>query len=233
MNRYFKFKRFTVFQGDTGHKVGTDSVLLGAWADCSGARRILDIGTGTGILALMMAQRYPDSEIFAIDIDPQVLEYAKLNFANSPWAGRIVAVQGDFRRYEFDRKFDCIVVNPPYFHNALKPDRQDRLIARHNETLSFEDLARKIKQITLPEAKINVVVSAASAGLLQNSFEYEYLFCNRRTEVFTSENKPARLVLFKFLTKITQCIRDNLYLRRGNRYTDEYRQLTSDFYLFF
>ncbi len=214
-------------------KVGTDSVILGAWADCNGASRILDVGTGTGILALMIAQRYPGAEITAIEIDRDSFEQARSNFAASPWKDRLMAVQGDFRTYMFDSKFDCIIANPPYFADSLKSRNEQLNIARHDTALDFEALAAGIKKWLKPDGRANIVISADNAGRLEMAFSFEYLFCAQKVYVYTSEKNKPKLVLFKFLTKITPCKTDNFYIRRADRYTDEYKLLTKDFYLNF
>ena len=122
-NPYFQFKQFTVWHDQCAMKVGTDGVLLGAWASVERARRILDIGTGTGLVALMLAQRsLPDAKIVALEIDEAAAGQARENVARSPWQERIEVVQADFKKYRSSDKFDVIVSNPPYL--VLKPDKK-------------------------------------------------------------------------------------------------------------
>ena len=136
-NPYFSFKQFTVYHDRCAMKVGTDGVLLGAWTDVSGARDILDIGTGTGLIALMLAQR-SEAHIVAVDIDEDAVKQAKENVEKSPWPGRIEVERHDICCFNSDIRYDVIVSNPPYFFNSLKcPDGQ-RNIARHTVGLNFE-----------------------------------------------------------------------------------------------
>ena len=118
-NAFFQFRQFTVYQDQCAMKVGTDGVLLGAWARLLATEgRVLDIGTGTGLLALMMAQRYPHASVTAVDIDDQAVIQAQQNISRSPFAERITISQGDIREWE-DQPFDAIVANPPYFVDSL------------------------------------------------------------------------------------------------------------------
>src|SRR5574344_2567439 len=129
-NSYFRFKQFSVFQERCAMKVGTDGVLLGAWAKVDAANRILDIGTGTGLVALMLAQR-STAMITAVEIDEEAAIQAEENFCQSPWANRFEVVNSDITSYETDALFDVIVSNPPYFVDSLQcPDGQ-RSLARH------------------------------------------------------------------------------------------------------
>ena len=137
-NDYFRFKHFTVWQQHCAMKVGTDGVLLGAWAD--GGQRILDIGTGTGLIALMMAQRFPAAEVTAVEIDEQAAMQACENVAASPFADRVNVIHDDILRYAdacAEGCFDAIVCNPPFFVNSLKNPDSKRALARHNDNLSF------------------------------------------------------------------------------------------------
>ena len=131
-NPYFQFKQFTVWHDKCAMKVGTDGVLLGAWTSVESAHRILDIGTGTGLVALMLVQRsLPDANIVALEIDEAAVGQARENIIRSPWKERVEVVQADFRKYRSSDKFDVIVSNPPYFVDSLEcPDRQ-RTAARH------------------------------------------------------------------------------------------------------
>src|ERR1700745_3451644 len=137
----FVFKKFTIFQRDSAHKVGTDAVLLGAWAQVEKARSILDIGTGTGIIALMMAQK-STAHIEAIDIEQSSYKQACENVKHSSWQERINVTQTSLQDYvkANDKKFDVIITNPPYFVDSYKAPDEERSHARHNDTLPFVDL---------------------------------------------------------------------------------------------
>lgn len=139
-NDYFQFKQFTIHQRRAAMKVGTDGVLLGSLAE--GGSRVLDIGTGTGIISLMMAQRYPDAQFTAVEIDDNAYLDAQENFAESPFADRISLVKGAFQEYAktCGKTFDCIVSNPPYFDESLENPDEGRTRARHTSSLPFRDL---------------------------------------------------------------------------------------------
>ena len=119
-NPYFQFKQFTVWHDRCAMKVGTDAVLLGSWIHVENAQRLLDVGCGCGLIALMAAQRCPEGKIVAIEIDPDAAQQAKENVQSSPWADRIQVIQEDFAKFTDENKFDVIFSNPPYFANSLK-----------------------------------------------------------------------------------------------------------------
>ena len=156
-NDYFQFKQFTIRQEKCAMKVGTDGVLLGAWADVTQARRLLDIGTGTGLIAIMAAQRNPELIIDAIEIDPAAFEQARENANNTPWRERIHIFQGKVQTFAPAYKYDTIVCNPPFFINSTKNPALNRTLARHCETLSHEDILQVSYHLLLPEGKLCVI----------------------------------------------------------------------------
>ena len=137
-NLCFEFKQFTVWHDKCAMKVGTDGVLLGAWANVESAKHILDVGTGTGLIALMLAQRTVQADVTAIEIDSMAAIQARENIAHSPWKNRITLFNCDFRYFHDDLKYDLIVSNPPYFVNALKCLDKQRNMARHTDLLYYE-----------------------------------------------------------------------------------------------
>lgn len=150
----FRFKRFTVRQDLCAMKVGMDGVMLGSWAQ--GGKRILDIGTGTGLIALMMAQRYPEADVVAIDIDEGAVEQAKVNVANSSFSARITIRKEAVQQHE--GVYDAIVCNPPYFSDSLKAPDQQRNIARHTDTLSYAELMQSAYRLLADEGELSVVI---------------------------------------------------------------------------
>lgn len=159
-NPYFQFKQFTVWHDKCAMKVGTDGVLLGAWTSVESAHRILDIGTGTGLVALMLAQRsLPDANIVALEIDEAAVGQARKILFVRP-KERVEVVQADFRKYRSSDKFDVIVSNPPYFVDSLEcPDRQ-RAAARHNDSLTYEDLLEGVSGLLTENGFFTVVIPA-------------------------------------------------------------------------
>lgn len=156
MSRPFRFKQFEILQEKTPMKVGTDGVLLGAWAD--GGRRILDVGVGTGVVALMMAQRFPDAEVVGIDICDEVIDEASCNVRLSPFRDRVTIERQDFREMACDAKYDAIVCNPPYFENSLKCPEKGRSMARHSDSLSLEELMRKSGEMLHDGHRLNLII---------------------------------------------------------------------------
>ena len=142
-NSFFQFKQFTIQQDQCAMKVGTDGVLLGAWVDLTNKKKCLDVGTGTGLIALMMAQRTAEAHITAVEVDEEAVVQARRNVLNSPWKDRVEMVHCNFLSFQPNQKFDSIVSNPPYFtNNLISPDKQ-RTLARHNNHMTYSELINK------------------------------------------------------------------------------------------
>jgi len=157
-NNYFTFKQFTIYQDKCSFKVGTDGVLLGACADVSGAKNILDIGTGTGLLALMLAQRCY-AEIVAIEPDRDSFEQASGNVRSGKWNDRIKVVNTDLQNYDPGTvKFDLIVSNPPYFTDSLKNPDPRKAASRHNDTLSSGEILRSVSRLLSDKGKLQIIL---------------------------------------------------------------------------
>ena len=157
---YFQFKQFTVWHDKCAMKVGTDGVLLGAWTPVKSSVRILDIGTGTGLVALMLAQRSTAS-ITALEIDEAAAAQATENINRSPWKNRIEVIQQDFKHYSSKNgisKFDTIVSNPPYFNASLKCSDEQRNKARHNDSLTYEELLAGVSGLLSQEGTFTIVI---------------------------------------------------------------------------
>lgn len=217
-------------------KVGTDGVLLGAWAAVEASdRRILDIGTGTGLIALMLAQRAPDARITALDIDPACAEQARANADASPWGGRIDVLQGAVQSFHPGLTFDLIVSNPPYYDASLLPADPGRAVARHDTRLGFDDLAAAAVRLLAPGGRFAVVLPAAEAArfLLRAS---QALWLIRRTDVRTTPRRGIRRALMEFSLHqpLMAPQRTELVIGDGGGgFTQQYRELTQDFYLKF
>ena len=217
-------------------KVGTDGVLLGAWARVEHCRHILDMGTGTGLVALMAAQR-SEAHIVAIDLDADAVAQATDNVAASPWKERIHVLEADARNLEFKIQnseflFDSILCNPPFFENALKcPDAQ-RTMARHTDTLTFDELARSAARLLAPEGELSVVIPHDRAHDMTVSCACQGLFATRQTIVVPVEGGKPKRILMAFTregaahTPATLCIQD-----KQRQHTPEYVRLVEDFYL--
>ena len=152
----FKFKQFEIHQDRCAMKVGTDGVLLGAWAP--GGKHILDVGSGTGLISLMMAQRFPEAQVLGIDMDGEACEEAAENVAASPFADRVEIECCRLQDYHSAESFDAIVSNPPFFLNSLKNPDSKRTMARHTDSLPFRDLFRGAKMLLSDDGVFSVIV---------------------------------------------------------------------------
>lgn len=230
---YFAFKQFTIHHDRCAMKVGTDAVLLGAWADISQAHRVLDIGTGTGIIALMLAQRC-EAEITAIDMDESAVVQAKENVRQSPWEARIEVIHQDIRNYSVDNPFDCIVSNPPYFVDNLKsPDRQ-RSLARHTDTLSYRELLRSVDALLSDNGKFSVILPSDALDVFWSTAMDFRLYPCRQMQVMTKSSSPVKRIMLELRREPVEYTMDRLILRdESGAFSDAYRELTRDFYLKF
>ena len=240
-NDFFRFKQFVVRQGGASMKVGVDSVLLGAWIDTNHVSRILDVGTGTGLLALMMAQRYPEALIDAVEIDKDACLQAVENVENSIWRNRIQVICTDFADYVEDctSRYDMIISNPPYFTASLKPQDKKRDIARHNDSLPHSLLLAGSAKLLSPAGVLAVVLPPAEALTFIGKALSCNLFVKRTLHVQTVPSKPVYRMLVELSPTPFQAIEINtenrICIEKADRtdYTDAYKQLTKDFYLNF
>lgn len=233
-NNYFRFKQFTIIQELSAMKVGVDGVILGAWVNLTGIQTVLDVGTGTGLLAMMIAQRSKTS-VTAIDIDEPSCREAEQNVNNSPWAGRIrvnhISYQEMARHDKL--KFDAIVSNPPYFVNSSRPEDTRRSNARHDVNLSFPEFISCSHQLLLPGGTISVILPADTAGFFVNTAREQGFYLNRITRIRHFPDKPFHRYLMEFSQRNTPVAESILTIDSGSGFTEEYRDLTRDFYLAF
>ncbi len=237
MSRDFSFKRFTVAQPRSAMKVGTDGVLLGAWAHLEPSqRRVLDVGTGTGLVALMAAQRTESwgAEIVGVEIDAPSAEDARDNFARSAWAARLSVVECPVQEFRPEEKFDHILSNPPYFVDSLTSPDEARTAARHTTSLSFEELARAAAQLLTAEGRLSLVLPYDAVADMTLAAARVGLFLVRREDVRTKESaEPKRSLLeYGFAPKPTERTTLTIHIAGGD-FSEEYRTLTRDFYLKF
>lgn len=217
-------------------KLGTDAVVLGAYVNPNLAKNILDIGTGTGILALMMAQK-SDAFIQAVEIDEVAALEAEFNFKQSKWLNRISLYSNsiqDFRREFPDVKFDFIITNPPYFvaGNQFEIEDEKRRTARHTNTLSFEELAKIMAQLLHENGIIAMVLPNQEAELFIQIAETYLLFPKEILQVYPKRSKPFNRLVMLFSKQKQNIIQQELVIyNEDNSYTETYYELTKDFYL--
>jgi len=215
-------------------KVGTDAVLLGAWCRVGSAKRILDIGTGSGVIALMLAQRsVADARIDAVEQSAADLAQAAENFRLSPWPDKISAIHGVIQEYQTKQPYDLIVCNPPYFTRSLLPPETRRQEARHDGRLRRPELMNAIARLLTPAGSASLILPSTEAPDFVNEAAILGLYPARVTQFHTRRTKPPERHLIEFrLTSSPSPQPDNLVLyEEGNNHTVAYRELTAEFYL--
>jgi len=212
-------------------KVGVDGVLLGAWADCGNVKYALDIGTGSGLIALMLAQR-SEAFIHAVDIDENACKQAEINFNNSPFRDRLSIERNDFRNYSSAVRYDLIVSNPPYFVDSLKSPDKNRSLARHNESLPLDILFKKSASLLSPQGKIALILPFDRWDGAHTIAVENQLFLCRKTLVSSLQNQPPKRVLSEYSFINQSPTETAFYIGKTKQdYGDEYRALTEEFYL--
>lgn len=229
-NPFFRFKQFTVWHDRCAMKVGTDGVLLGAWVSLDQARNVLDIGTGSGLIALMIAQRCL-AQITGIDIDADAIEQAGENASASPWGNRIRFYQADANSFQ-NGVYDTIVSNPPYFRERVHcPDGQ-RNAARHTESLTFENLLNAVVRLMSEGGNFSVILPMEAGERFITLAAERHLYLLRRTYVHTKPSVSPKRVLMTFVRTIQACDTAHLIIEESPRvYSPEYAKLVGDFYL--
>lgn len=231
----FKFREFEVRDELCAMKVGTDGVLIGAWAQFDDAKTILDVGTGSGLIALMAAQRNPQAQVVAVDIDHGAVAQARVNADNSPWSERIVTERVDVTQWNTEQRFDHIVSNPPYFVDALHcPDAQ-RNMARHTVTLDFEALVASACRLLNVDGRLSVILPTDGAASFRRA-AFEKLWLTRQCDIAIKDGEEPRRTMMEFrlcnTPQMPRCDRLTMHDRSGE-FGEEYRALTSAFYLNF
>lgn len=222
-------------------KVGTDGVLLGAWAlqseklkVKSGKNTFLDVGTGSGLIALMLAQRFDNAQVDAIDMDADAVGQATENFARSPWSDRLscrqIAVQDLAKE---DVRYDAIVSNPPYFVDSLKNPNLQRQTARHTDTLSYEELLASCEHLLTADGVLSLILPAESEQVVLDTAMSVDLYPIRLVHVYSKPGKPVKRILLELQKRNDQpCEESHFYIESATSpRSDEYTALTKDFYL--
>jgi tRNA1Val (adenine37-N6)-methyltransferase len=231
-NSWFQFQQFRVYQDRCAMKISTDAVLLGSLAAAAAPNRILDIGTGTGVIALMLAQRFPDAQITAVETDEDAAAQAGENFTDSPFTHRLTLVPCRIQYFSSETKFDLIVSNPPFFPDHLKSKDSKRNRALHTDELSFEELVAKTTQLLSASGTFWVILPPRQMQELELICEKAGLYLNRRIRVRDSIQKPVYREIAAFSTKKSVTPESKIVLKDENMaYTEAYSSLLSGFLL--
>lgn len=234
-NDYFAFKKFTVRQERCAMKVGTDGVLLGAWVDVGNAQRILDVGTGTGLIALMLAQR-SEALVTAIEIDEAAAGQAAENFRDSPWSQRLRCLQTSLQDFQLscDNKFDLIVCNPPFFRNGFRPENHLRGMARHETALTLHDLMQAAGRIIHDPGRLALIYPFDEQDRIASLARSFGMTRQRTTIVKPYAGKPPHRILTELGKQQhfgTSPDVLELWDTQNQTMTDAYAGLTRAFYL--
>ena len=230
--KVFRFKKFALFNDRSAMNVGTDGVLLGAWCPVDGARRILDVGTGCGVIALMATQRNSQSVIDAIDIDHDAIEEAELNFRNSPWSDRLTAIGGDFNNMDPEKRYDLIVSNPPYFTSGVLPTGDARITARHTGSLTYRQLFEGAARVMTEDGMLALITPTDAESDIIEAATFTSLPVRHLTRVIPVEGAEAKRTLRLLSRQELPYLEYSLTIAHSDgTFTDEYIGLTGAFYL--
>ena len=236
-NQTFVFKQFNIQQDKCAMKVGTDAVLLGAWVKTNVIKSILDIGTGTGIIAIMLAQK-SDAQIDAIDIELSAYEQAKENARFCKWNDRINVYHSSLQDYALNANhtYDLIVTNPPYFIHSSKSNEEERTHARHNDLLPFEELINCVVKMLDKKGRFCVILPNKEASIFRTIANTKGLHLSNLTRVHTKVNQDTeKRHLMQFEFESSSFSENSIVIEKDERheYTDEYKALTKDYYINF
>ena len=235
----FRCKQFTIEDDQCAMKVGTDSLMLGSWVEVNGAKHILDIGTGSGLLAIMLAQKADHiCQIEGIDIDRNAIKQAKVNASNSPWSQQLHFYQRSLQEYASNIKYELIVSNPPYFPENISANKIDSLTnrqrARQTLTLDHQSLLQHVVLMMAEQGQFYCVLPAQSAELFCKYAQQVGLYCVNMLWVLAKPNKTASRVLMAFsLQQASQKAQQIIIHTHDGNYSADYMALCQDFYLNF
>lgn len=229
----FQFKQFYVAHHACAHKVGTDGVLIAAWTEVENTSTILDIGSGSGLISLICAQRFPQAHVVGIEQDAAAFAQACENVQNSPFTARIKLEHGDFGSFRFRGMYDCIISNPPFFDGATSSGNTQRDKARATVGLSHQLLAQKSVELLHPSGTFSLILPKAEAKQFIRLAEKSGLFLQRRCKVYGTAKAEDKRWMMSFGHQSPATVsEESLILRKeDSSYTDAYKTLCAAFYL--
>lgn len=233
-NDYFQFKQFTIHQQHCAMKVGTDGTLLGAWAQTPSEQcRILDIGTGTGLIAMMMAQRFPQALVLGVDIDAGAVAQASENVMESPFSDRIEIRLSDVTQLTDSDGFDAIVCNPPFFVDSLTCPDDQRTAARHTVSLTYEKLVQTASRLLKDNGFFSLIIPTENRSRLESAARMDGFFPSRVYLIKTTPQKSPKRQLIEFrkypVNKLD--IKEEVIELSPNVRSPWYQHLTQEFYI--
>lgn len=230
----FKFKQFTMEHDKCAMKIGFDGALLAAWANHPNPAEILDIGTGSGLISLMLRQRFQDSNITAIDPNKNAIQQAGINFSNSPFEKGFDLIATDLQGFETTKKFDLILSNPPFFTEETSGTDEDRNQARQEKFLPLSNLMGNAKSLLAKEGVFYLIYPTWESDRVLSLAEEFNLNITKQTTIFSSRKKPSKRTIFEFTISSNSFTKEEF--TSGNQdigYTKEYAELLKDFYIIF
>ena len=230
MSSIFKFKQFDINQDKASLKVGTDAMIFGSLVNFENAKSALDVGTGTGVLALMVAQSHPNLCVDAVEIDPLNCHLAQENFSHSKFVTRLNLIQGDFFKYSFNKKYDLIFSNPPYYINAQKATEVRKADAKHFSEIELDYFVRKSSKLLSDFGQLALIIPSNDFQKWHLNFIAQNLFLIQKISVFGKPNQLKRFVLA--YSKTSNILKENSICIRNEsgEYTHEYIELTNKYH---
>jgi tRNA1Val (adenine37-N6)-methyltransferase len=235
-NPTFYFKQFAVKQDRCAMKISTDGVVLGAYAGQGNPKNILDIGAGTGVIALMMAQRFPEAKIISVEIDKDASEQATENVRQSPWNDRVEILNLSFQEFQLQHKgkFDLIVSNPPYFPKHLLSNDQKRNLALHNDSLNFVDLANGIFRLLEVKGRFWLILPPEQMNTINKIFDFLGIYIVEKLDLRDKKNKNIIRTIQAFSSSKCEIKNSDIHIKdKTGEYSKDYSELLKDFLTIF
>ncbi|WP_343686892.1 tRNA1(Val) (adenine(37)-N6)-methyltransferase [Chryseobacterium gleum] len=228
--KLFTFKQFEIQQSKDVFRVGTDGVLLGALADVESASNVLEVGTGTGLISLMLAQRNPHAEFLGLDINEDAAQLTRLNFENSPFRLRLKNSHQDFKTFETRDRFDLIVSNPPYFEES--GSEKDK-IARQTVELNFSQLIIRAAELLSGSGIFSVIIPVEAGEIFVSIGQENNLYLKRKINIKGIEGSKTKRLILEFSSEAKEVDESDFIIEKSPRqYSDQYLELTKEFHVF-